>query len=69
MEGAHGHVKVKVESVSDDEDLDAPCLLVVDRAVDELIVLPGPDWVVTESDYQDYRAAFVDISSEEELEE
>ena len=41
----------------------------MDRAVDELIVLPGPDWVVTESDYQGYRAAFVDILSEEELEE
>ena len=42
---------------------------VVDRAVDEVVVLQGPDWVVTEADYQDYRSAFIDISSDEELEE
>jgi len=42
---------------------------VVDRAVDEVVVLQGPDWVVTEADYADYRSAFVDISSDEELEE
>jgi len=41
---------------------------VVDRAVDE-VVLQGPDWVVTEADHADYRSAFVDISSDEELEE
>ena len=42
---------------------------VVDRAVDEMVVLQGPDWFVTEADYADYRSAFVDISSDEDLEE
>ena len=42
---------------------------VVDRAVDETVVLQGPDWVVTAAEYADYRSAFVDISSDEELEE